>query len=514
MRFLWILLLWPLCLAAQPPADAVARRHLIFDPMPADSADVARLEKKAFWRAATETFGFNIGLWAFDRYVKKGHFAYISFQTIKENFKHGFEWDNDHLSTNMFAHPYNGSLFYNAGRSNGYNFWQSELFAIGGSAMWELFMEREYPSTNDIIATPIGGAAIGEVLYRASDLLLDDRSSGAERFGRELAVFALSPIRSLTRIVTGDAWKRRATPGRHFGHPPLSVDLSLGARALMFHDADNRVKVGATARLGVEYGDRFGGDTRVPYDYFTLLMDLDVMPTQPVLSRIEIVGRLLSRQLVDSRACDLSIGLYQHFDYFDSDTISPGPAEGAFKPCHVPYKLGTPASAGVGAMLRYAATPRFALDAYAHVNGVLLGGVLSDFYRYYHRCYNWASGFSLKGGAQCAFDGGRLTLSVANQFYQLYSWSGYTSEEEWLERPTEKPGNVQGDVSRALFNHLEFRVDCHLWQRLSASLAMNWFHRFTYYGRWMDFPEENYSVYDYLVDSDQWDLRLMVRYGF
>ena len=58
MRFLWILLLWPLCLAAQNPADAIARRHLIFDPMPADSADVARLEKKAFWRAAAETFGF------------------------------------------------------------------------------------------------------------------------------------------------------------------------------------------------------------------------------------------------------------------------------------------------------------------------------------------------------------------------------------------------------------------------------------------------------------------------
>ncbi len=64
--------------------------------------------------------------------------------------------DNDHLNTNMFAHPYNGSLYFNAGRSNGYNFWQSELFAIGGSAMWEMFMECEYPSTNDIIATPIG----------------------------------------------------------------------------------------------------------------------------------------------------------------------------------------------------------------------------------------------------------------------------------------------------------------------------------------------------------------------
>lgn len=53
----------------------------------------------------------NMGLWAFDRYILKGHYAYISFESIKENFRHGFEWDNDHLNTNMFAHPYNGSLF-------------------------------------------------------------------------------------------------------------------------------------------------------------------------------------------------------------------------------------------------------------------------------------------------------------------------------------------------------------------------------------------------------------------
>ena len=103
-------------------------RHLLARPVLPDSADVLRNQKKNFWRAGAETVGFNIGLWAFDRYVQKGHFAYISWNSIKENFKHGFEWDNDHLSTNMFAHPYNGSIFYNAGRQNGYNFWQSELF--------------------------------------------------------------------------------------------------------------------------------------------------------------------------------------------------------------------------------------------------------------------------------------------------------------------------------------------------------------------------------------------------
>ena len=175
--------------------------------VPPDSIDVARYRKKHFWRAAGETVGFNIGLWAFDRYVLDGHYAYISWSTIKENFRHGFEWDDDHLHTNMFDHPYNGSIFFNAGRSNGYNFWQSELFAIGGSAMWEMFMECEYPSTNDIIATPVGGAAIGEVLYRASDLIIDDRASGGERFGRELAAFVVNPMRGLTRIFSGDAWK-------------------------------------------------------------------------------------------------------------------------------------------------------------------------------------------------------------------------------------------------------------------------------------------------------------------
>lgn len=81
-----------------------------------DSLDVSRKitfpKKKNFFRAAGEVFGMNMGLWAFDRYALKGHYAYISFETIKENFKHGFEWDNDHLNTNMFAHPYNGSLFF------------------------------------------------------------------------------------------------------------------------------------------------------------------------------------------------------------------------------------------------------------------------------------------------------------------------------------------------------------------------------------------------------------------
>ena len=48
------------------------------------------------------TFGINMGVWAFDRYIRKADFAYIDFHTIKDNIKHGFVWDNDAMGTNMF----------------------------------------------------------------------------------------------------------------------------------------------------------------------------------------------------------------------------------------------------------------------------------------------------------------------------------------------------------------------------------------------------------------------------
>ncbi len=217
--------------------------------IPPDSADVAYYGKKHFWRAGAEVIGFNTGLWAFDRFVQKGDFAYISFNTIKENFKHGFIWDNDQLGTNTFLHPYNGSLYYAAGRSNGFNYWQSELFAIAGSALWELFMECEYPSTNDVIATPIGGAVLGETLFRASDAVLDDRSGGLERFEREFAAFILSPMRGINRLVTGQAWRRRATPGRMFGTPNIAMQMSLGVKMMAFQGRMRSPYPGAVMQL-------------------------------------------------------------------------------------------------------------------------------------------------------------------------------------------------------------------------------------------------------------------------
>lgn len=485
-------------------------RHIVSTPVLPDSADVRLHGHKAFWRAGVETVGFNIGLWAFDRYVLKGHYAYISWNTIKENFRHGFEWDDDHLHTNMFDHPYNGSIFFNAGRSNGFNFWQSELFAIGGSAMWEMFMEREYPSTNDIIATPIGGAALGEVLYRTSDLILDDRSTGGERFGRELAAFLVDPMKGINRIVTGAAWKKRATSGRRFGIPPISVELSLGGRFLSLIENDEGSRGGAVAEINIEYGDRFAETTKAPYDYFSFLMELQGIKSQPLLSRVEITGRLLSKEILERKNVNLNVGLYQHFDYFDSDTIRPE-RNAMYFPCSVPYKMGTPASVGGGVMIKYTPSKLMSLDGYVHLNGIILAGVLTDFYRDYHRNYNWGSGFSVKAGVNWALSNDRLSVRLANQFYKIYTWNGYDANYDWSLTPEGKPVDVQGDASHSSFNHLEASVNYRLWKRLYLTGGIDYYSRRTEYTA-MSIHAGNTTISSPIVCSKQLGFHLVLTY--
>ena len=485
-------------------------RHIVSNPVLPDSADVRLHGHKAFWRAGVETVGFNIGLWAFDRYVLKGHYAYISWNTIKENFRHGFEWDDDHLHTNMFDHPYNGSIFFNAGRSNGFNFWQSELFAIGGSAMWEMFMEREYPSTNDIIATPIGGAALGEVLYRTSDLILDDRSTGGERFGRELAAFLVDPMKGINRIVTGAAWKKRTTSGRRFGIPPISVELSLGGRFLSLIENDEGSRGGAVAEINIEYGDRFAETTKAPYDYFSFLMELQGIKSQPLLSRVEITGRLLSKEILERKNVNLNVGLYQHFDYFDSDTIRPE-RNAMYFPCSVPYKMGTPASVGGGVMIKYTPSKLMSLDGYVHLNGIILAGVLTDFYRDYHRNYNWGSGFSVKAGVNWALSNDRLSVRLANQFYKIYTWNGYDANYDWSLTPEGKPVDVQGDASHSSFNHLEASVNYRLWKRLYLTGGIDYYSRRTEYTA-MTIHAGNTTISSPIVCSKQLGFHLVLTY--
>lgn len=460
-----------------PPAELHAQmaiKYSVIAPVAPDSADVARGEKRHFWRAAATVGGLNIGLWAFDRFVQHGDYSYISLHTIRNNFRKGFIWDNDRLGTNMFLHPYNGNLFYNAGRANGFNYWQSGLFALGGSWMWEMFMEREYPSTNDVIATPIGGMAIGEVLFRISDTMIDDRTAGWERFEREAGAFILSPVRGFTRIITGDAWRRRPTSGQLFGTPDVGIEFSGGARVLSFtHRKVSDTRLGGAVEFNMEYGDRYEGKSKKPYNYFTLRAGLNLINRQPFLSRLNIMGRLMAEELVDNNVDHLSLGLYQYFDYYDSDTISSLAAK-------CPYKLGVPASVGGGLLYRRFLPGKVAFDAFGHVNAVVLGAILSDHYMVDERNYNLAMGYSVKGGFNLVFGRNKFSIRASQDFYRLFTFKGYARGID-LTKVDYRTLNAQGDKSTASFGVTEFSVNLRVWKRLFLSMGMEYYFRTTHY---------------------------------
>jgi hypothetical protein len=434
-----------------------------------------------------------MGVWAFDRYILKSDFAYINIHTIKTNIKKRFVWDNDQMGTNMFLHPYHGNLYYNSARSNSYNYWASGLFAFGGSLMWELFLENEYPSANDIIATPIGGMAVGEVFYRASDLILDDRARGSERFGRELAAFIITPTRGITRLMSGDMWRKRATSGRQFGIPDVSIEISSGARALEPKDPIIDKGVGFVTHLSVEYGDRFNDGGEKPFDYFTLESSIGIQASQPILGQLNIMGRLWVNDIAETKKNFLSMGVYQHLDYHDSDTISDISSK-------VPYRFSTPASLGLGFIYQNRKWEKWHLNAYLHANIVLLGASLSDHYMVKGRNYNLGNGFSTKLGLNFSYKD-KFSISISHKWYQLYTWKGYPQDIVWRDANIEEL-DYQGDKSQASVHTATLRIDLKLKNQLYLTGMYSTYSRDTNY----DYFDDVYSLTS--------DARLMLTYKF
>ena len=71
--------------------------------------------------------------WSVNYFIRDAEFAHVSFKSIGRNLELSrWRWDDNNFVTNQFAHPYQGSMYFSAFRSNGYNFWQSAPAAVAG----------------------------------------------------------------------------------------------------------------------------------------------------------------------------------------------------------------------------------------------------------------------------------------------------------------------------------------------------------------------------------------------
>jgi hypothetical protein len=398
-------------------------------------------------------FATNIGVWSFDRYIMNEKFARINWNTINDNFKTGFVWDNDMFVTNLFAHPYHGGLYFNAARSNGLNFWQSAPFAAGGSLMWEFFMENEYPAINDFLATSIGGICLGEMTYRLSDRIIDDRSVGFERFRREALLTILSPARGLNRIISGKAWEHRTTKGNSISTTtPITLYSAIGHRIIGDNlqsknkqDISNMVFVD----LGLYYGNPYDPDNEKPYDFFVIKIGGNLFSKQPIISRVNALGIIFSKDITLRKPNQLlTLGFFQHFNYYQSQAEVNNVSLS-------PYKLSEAASFGPGLLYKIKLRRPVTFSASTYLSAILLGGSQTDHYNVENRDYNMGSGFSFKTNFELEFKN-KARLNLNSEDYRIYSWIGYDPN-----KPDIIHTSVQGDkgianlsVTSLIFNYI------------------------------------------------------------
>ena len=256
--------------------------------------------RKNTWLALGEVVGINFGMW-FVSYWAGNDFSKIGFDTIGQNFQKGWIVDTDPYWVNSLGHPYEGSAFYTAARSTGHGFYESFGFAFLGSVIWEQFMETQSPSVNDQITTPIGGALLGEVLYRMHRLILD--SAGAKPGGwREAAAFLVAPMAGFNRWATGDKYRGELLlPPSWMGQ--FELGMVIGGSATDRRTGATEKTVGPWGSVGfhVLYGVPGTPDLRLrqPMDHFDVNFSLaftgKAEPSASLLIRGLVVGDRIDR---------------------------------------------------------------------------------------------------------------------------------------------------------------------------------------------------------------------------
>jgi hypothetical protein len=349
----------------------------------------------SFWQAASGVAAVNGLTWFYNWRVQRWDWANVGTRSWWANLRDGFTWDDDVFGANQAAHPYHGSLYFNAARASGYDFWGSAPYVAAGSLSWELFTENVRPSLNDLITTTLGGIALGEVSYRMSSLL----SSRGTAASRQLAAFVLSPIARAQSLVHGSS-RASSIEGPESSSALLAVGQRRGAGASPAGSTGNRPFVGFT----FHYGSAFDEQVRRPYDAFEFRLHLSP-DDQVVLTHVSVSGLIARHHLSRASRNQLLLGLFQHYDYDD-----------------VPLAKASSQSLS-GALLYRRPGARTQMDLGFHVEVAPLGTVSSDHNLVRRRDYDFGVGLGSRFTGVLRHDGRDLLRLDARSIWihSMYS---------------------------------------------------------------------------------------------
>jgi len=369
------------------------------------------VEKRPFLRTLIEIEGFNILMTLFGKYIMEpdGTGFHVSWNSIVENMQAGMEWDDNAFMTNNFRHAYQGGMYFTAARDNGYDFYQSSMFSFLGSTLWEYTGEAHHPAANDWLLTALGGISWGEMLYRFSDMVVDNTATGSGRAWRELGCLAIAPMREVNRLVTGAAFDVHANPPDKM--PASSAgEFRVGTRTL----GEEKLWTGANTKLffGFDYAynklfDELRGK---PFDYFDFGLQLNLDNKPHGLGRVQIKGLLYGDLVSDTEKAQHMLGSFFHFDYFDNEA----------------YTFGAQSIGGCFAS-RFFTDETYTARTELYLNVILLGADKSDYFNISRREYDYGPGFNYRVGVAFGPEG-RDVFSVAHEGSFIRSISGTVAD--------------------------------------------------------------------------------------
>ncbi len=321
--------------AQSTPSDTVATN--MYGDLRKDNPEYN--PKSPLWSVGARVFLNNALTVGFDRYVLNADYARIGPRTWRHNIETGWEWDQDRFGMNYFLHPYSGSGYFNAARANGYSFYESVPFVVGGSLMYEYFGENTLPSINDLINTTATGVFLGEISYRLSSDFLDDQTTGSERFFRELFAGIIDPQRAFSRFLQGRLF--RVTSEEAYQKEPLNMTFAAGAHLVNDGRSFGTGSLKEMLTLNLDYGNPFERRSRKIFDYFRLRADLTNGMGRKIVDNV--IGQAIwFGKNIQLGNLEMLIGGFQHYDFWDNNTFELGTI--AFGPgmiCRLPVNANS-----------------------------------------------------------------------------------------------------------------------------------------------------------------------------
>jgi len=452
--------------AAVPPGESPALAAYLRDSLPAFTAsgqleDDPRREcpgcpRRRPLRAVGGAAMVNVVFNMVNRLREENDEFKVSFSSWWENLKYGFEWDYNSFEINQFGHPYQGGLYFNAGRANGLSFWESAPLAAFGSATWEYFGEKNPASINDFVTTTMGGIALGEMFHRAG-WMVRDSSVSESRLKKELLAMVLDPVTGINRFLSGDASRVSSNPE---GLKPTSTASDIEA-GVQWNGRVNERAVNSTGEpflgLNLGYNDLYSSPYKMPFDAFTLALRLGGgSPISEALVRGRLYGRFRAR--ADQHALPTEFLVVQGYDFQKNGIFEYG---------------GQSVLAGVSHLFRVSDSAQ--LLVFGVGGPIVLGAIRSPLVTeapaeggdpeeaHLKRTYDFGPGAQVSGGAALRVGGFPLArLRYTSFFLRTIS-------------------SVEGEAGKHYAQVLRLDVLAPLWRNFRFGVSGDYINRATYY---------------------------------